>query len=182
MISAPTANAADQLGYGTLIRTYLGPQWRRVLALAGLLAAGIALQLASPQVLRAFVDAATTGAALEVLARLAVAYLAFAILNQVAVVVETYVAENVGLTATNEIRVELTRHCLDLDLGFHHAHTPGELIERVDGDVTALSNFFSRFVIQVLGNAVLLVGILILLVLLDPRIGGPVALCTILTV
>ena len=48
-------------------------------------------------------------------------------------------------------------------MGFHKAHTPGELIERIDGDVIALSNFFSAFIIKVVGNATLLLGILVLL-------------------
>ncbi len=46
---------------------------------------------------------------------------------------------------------------------FHKQHTPGELIERVDGDVTQLANFFSIFAIKVLGNGVLIAGILVLL-------------------
>ncbi len=45
------------------------------------------------------------------------------------------------------------------------------MIERIDGDVTALSNSFSQFVIQVLGNALLLVGVLLLLFQADWRVG-----------
>jgi ABC-type multidrug transport system fused ATPase/permease subunit len=52
------------------------------------------------------------------------------------------------------------RHCLRLDLPFHKTHTPGELIERIDGDVTLLANFFSQFTINILGNALLVAGIL----------------------
>jgi ATP-binding cassette subfamily B protein len=37
------------------------------------------------------------------------------------------------------------------------------MIERIDGDVTALSNFFSTFVIQIVGNALLLLGISVIL-------------------
>jgi ATP-binding cassette subfamily B protein len=48
-------------------------------------------------------------------------------------------------------------------MGFHKTRTPGEMIERIDGDVTALSNFFGQFVIHVVGNLVLMVGILLLL-------------------
>jgi ABC-type multidrug transport system fused ATPase/permease subunit len=54
---------------------------------------------------------------------------------------------------------------------FHNARTPGELIERIDGDVTALSNFFSQFVVRVAGNLILLTGVLIVLYLEDWRIG-----------
>src|SRR5437773_714039 len=42
------------LTYADLLRTYLRPHWRSVLALAGLLAVGIALQLANPKILSFF--------------------------------------------------------------------------------------------------------------------------------
>src|SRR5262249_61083457 len=50
-----------------------------------------------------------------------------------------------------------------LDLSFHSQRTPGEMIERIDGDVTALANFFSAFVIQMLGSLLLLLGVLLAL-------------------
>ena len=46
-------------------------------------------------------------------------------------------------------------------MDFHNRRTPGEMIERIDGDVTALANFFSQFVIQVLGSALLLLGAIV---------------------
>ena len=51
-------------------------------------------------------------------------------------------------------------HLLRLDATFHTTHTPGELIERVDGDVATLGRFFSRFVVYVIGNGILMVGVL----------------------
>src|SRR3712207_2615767 len=54
---------------------------------------------------------------------------------------------------------------------FHNVHTPGELIQRVDGDVGALTNFFSQFVIRILGNGLLLAGILGVLLWEDWRLG-----------
>jgi ATP-binding cassette subfamily B protein len=55
------------------------------------------------------------------------------------------------------------RHCIKLDLGFHNEIRPGELIQRIDGDVSQLSTFFSQLVIRVTGNLLLLVGIIIAL-------------------
>ena len=52
---------------------------------------------------------------------------------------------------------------LSLDIAFHKTHTPGELIERVDGDVTTLAGFFSQFVAQVGTSLVLIAGVLIVL-------------------
>ena len=159
-----------------LLRRYLLPQWRRVAALAALLALTIGLQLANPQILRRFVDDAAAGAPVEALGRLALLFLAAALLLQVATVGEVFVAENVGLTATNQLRADLALHVLRLDPGFHATHTPGELIERTDGDVATLGSFFSRLVVYLGGNALLLVGILVLLAQIDWRVGAAAAL------
>jgi ABC-type multidrug transport system fused ATPase/permease subunit len=94
-----------------------------------------------------------------------------ALVNQVLAVVATYLSENISWTATNALRTDLVKHCLRLDLSFHKLHTPGELIERVDGDVNALAGFFSQFTIQILGNMLLLVGILVALFAEDWRAG-----------
>ena len=83
----------------------------------------------------------------------------------------TYVGENVAWTATNALRAEMARHCLNLDMSYHNNVSPGELIERIDGDVAELSNFFSQLVIRVLGNLLLMIGILVALLLEDWRIG-----------
>jgi ATP-binding cassette, subfamily B, bacterial len=56
-------------------------------------------------------------------------------------------------------------HCLTLDMSFHNSRTPGELIDRVDGDVGNLSNFFSRFVVDLLGSGLLLMGVLVVLLI-----------------
>ena len=60
-------------------------------------------------------------------------------------------------------------------MSFHNEHTPGELIERIDGDVASLANFFSQFVIQILGNGILMLGILVILAREDLRLGGTMA-------
>jgi ATP-binding cassette subfamily B protein len=65
----------------------------------------------------------------------------------------------------------MARHCLYLDMSFHNEHSPGELIERIDGDIMELSNFFSQLVVRVLGNLLLLAGILIAVYLEDWRVG-----------
>ena len=160
--------------YGNLLVRYLASQRLAALGLALLLLAGIALQLANPQILRAFLDTAQAGGSPTTLVHLALAFLAVALVQQAAIVGATYLGENVAWTATNALRGELADHCLHLDMYFHKAHKPGELIERIDGDITALSNFFSQFVIQVVGNGLLLVGILVLLVREDWLVGATV--------
>lgn len=149
--------------YLRLLRRYLRPLRRRVALLTVLLGAGLACQAVNPQLIRAFLDRASSGGSLGGLLTLAGGFTALAVGHQVLNVAATYVAEQVGWRATNELRADLADHVLHLDMGFHKSHTPGELIERIDGDVTTLSEFFASFVIRVLGNLVLVVAVLALL-------------------
>lgn len=157
--------------YWDLLVDYLRPQWRMAALLAVLLFSGIALQLVNPQIMRSFIDAAKAGTGVDTLWRSAVLFIGVALVQQVTTVIATYVSENVGWTATNALRADVAEHCLYLDMSFHNARTPGEMIERIDGDITALSNFFSQFVIQVFGNGLLLLGVLALLYREDWRVG-----------
>jgi len=149
--------------YLRILSKYLRPLRGRVALLAVVALAGIGLQLAGPQLIRAFLDGATAGEATGELVPLAVWFIAIAVLQQGAKVWATYLSVDVGWSATNDLRADLADHVLHLDMGFHKAHTPGSLIERIDGDVTSLSNFFSSFTIQVVANMTLIAGILVLL-------------------
>ena len=81
-------------------------------------------------------------------------------------------AEDLGWRTTNALRADLTRHVLALDDSFHAEHGAGELIERIDGDVSAIAGFFARFVVHVLGSGVFLLGVLVLLFREDWRVGA----------
>ena len=132
---------------------------------------GIAFQLVNPQLMARIIDGAMAGAEASTLAGLAVLFMVVAVAQQGLALAATWVGQRIGWAATNELRADLAEHIIRLDLGFHKQRTPGELIERIDGDVTALSNFFSQFVVHVVGNLVLLVGILVLLTIESLWIG-----------
>lgn len=154
-------NALQQ--YKLLLADYLTPQWKRVLGLAIALLTSIALQIINPQILGYFIDTAVQGGSQQALLTATIAFIAIALLTQGTEIAATFLSEIVAWTATNALRVDLAEHCLRLDLSFHKAHTPGEMLERIDGDVNLLSKFFSELVIHVLGNSLLLFGILIVL-------------------
>lgn len=157
--------------YWDILVDYLRPEWLKATLLAALLLGSIGLQLVNPQIMRHFIDAALASAPLDTLVQTAVLYIGLALLNQALSVGATYVGQDVGWSATNRLREDLARHCLGLDLSFYQVRTPGELIERLDGDVTALSNFFSQMVIRVVGSGILLIGTLVALFLEDRWVG-----------
>jgi ATP-binding cassette, subfamily B, bacterial len=167
--------------YWELLSKYIRPQRRRFILLTILLLSSISLQLINPQIMRYFIDTTQSSSAGDRLLMAALAFIGIAILQQVVGVSATYTGENVAWTATNALRAEMARHCLNLDMSYHNNVSPGELIERIDGDVAELSNFFSQLVVRVLGNLLLLLGILGALLFEDWRIGLAFTTFTILT-
>jgi len=158
--------------YLALLVMYLKPQWSRALLMALCLLAGIGLELFNPQILRYFIDTALVGGASSLLVLAGVLYMGVSLALFGLTVATSYLSEYVAWTATNQLRSDLVAHCLALDMDFHKAHTSGELIERIDADVDALSNFFSEFVVHLLGNVLLAAGIIIAFYLIDWRVGA----------
>lgn len=168
--------------YYHLLADHIRPQRGRFFLLAALLFGSIGLRIFAPQIMRQFIDSALAGAALQTLTWTALAFIGIALTQQVVAIGVTWLGENVAWTATNALRAELAEHALHLDMKFHNDHTPGELIERIDGDVTELATFFSQFALNLIANGFLLVGILIALFLEDWRAGLAFTVYSFLTI
>lgn len=157
--------------YWNLLADHIRPQKGRFILLAVMLFGSIGLRIIAPQIMRNFIDSALAGEALSTLTWTAVAFISIALIQQGVAIGVTWLGENVAWTATNALRAELAEHAVRLDMRFHNDHTPGELIERIDGDVTELATFFSQFALNLIANGLLMVGILAALFLEDWRVG-----------
>lgn len=167
--------------YFQLLERYLRPQGRLVGLLAFCIFAGIGFQLWLPQIVRSFLDIAQQGAATSVLLQTGLLYLLITLVNQAVRLGAAYVTEDVKWRATNWLRNDLSAHCMALDMRFHHEHTPGSMIERIDTDVNKLSEFFSQFVLRLFANGLLMIGVLVMLAREDWRIGLAFTLFSIVT-
>ena len=168
--------------YRATLSTYLGPHRGRVVVLGLLLLGSIGLQLVIPLILADFIDLALTGGAVAGLTTAGIAYLVAGILNQFLDAGASYLGTDIGWSATNRLREELTSHLFSLDMGFHNDTTPGEMIERVDGDVTAISEFISRFLVRLIAAGVLLTGVVIVCWFESPIMGLTITLYVIAVV
>lgn len=183
LMSAPPKPPRVQIPvrqYFRLLEEYLQPQRASVILMAVCLLLSVGLQLLNPQIVRFFMDTAQKGGAQSELVKAAAVFIGASFFQQVLNVGATYFSTHVGWTATNALRANLAEHCLKLDLSFHKARTPGELIERVDGDVSTLAAFFSNLSIHLGGNILLLLGVLIVMTLEDWRIGASLTVFSIL--
>ena len=168
--------------YWDLLSDHIRPQKGRFILLTVLLFASIGLRILAPQIMRDFIDSALAGDALSSLIRMALFFIGVALVQQVFSVGVNYLGEVVAWTATNDLRAELAEHALHLDMNFHNDHTPGELIERIDGDVTELATFFSQFALNLVSNGLLLVGILVVLFFENWMVGLAFTIYSILTI
>ncbi|MBF2009054.1 MAG: ABC transporter ATP-binding protein [Chlorogloeopsis fritschii C42_A2020_084] len=157
--------------YWNLLVEYLKPQKARVVKFAIALLISIGLQILNPQILRYFIDTAVAGGSSQKLFLAALLFISIALITQVISITATFYGENVAWTATNALRADLVEHCLRLDLSFHKCRTPGELVERIDGDVQNLSEFFSKFTVHILGNLLMMLGVILVLFYEDWRAG-----------
>lgn len=178
----PRRPAAPAPGFGAFLRRYLGPLRGRVAVLGLVVLADISLDLVGPQLQRAFVDGAVGGAAPEALVRLAAWFVGLAVALQGLMFAAGVLSTELAQTATNRMREDLLGHVLGLDLAFHGRHTPGELIERIDGDVATLANFVSRFVLELVGSGLLVLGVLAMLFRVDLRIGATMAVFVVVAI
>jgi ATP-binding cassette, subfamily B, bacterial len=143
--------------------------WRWV-GLGALVATGSGLILTGPLIVRSIVDRATAGTTTSALSRLAVLFLLVAVATQLINMAVAWMATVTAWHTTNGIRIRLARHVLGLSHGFHRRHTPGELIQRVDGDVTSVSDFMGRVIPRATGALLTMVGMIGVLVVVEWRL------------
>jgi ABC-type multidrug transport system fused ATPase/permease subunit len=133
-----------------------------------LLIAAICAEIAEPLVISYFIEFIQFGGKAAAAYRLIELFFAVTICRHVLKLAATALSEKVAWTSTNALRGDMADHILRLDLNFHASRSRGELIERIDGDVNQIADLFSSFIVQLLGNALLLLGILVALTLIDP--------------
>lgn len=154
-----------------LLLAYLRPERARLLALGVVLLVSTVAPVAGPVLLGHAIDAALRGEPSSDLVVIALAFLAITVGSDLLQVFVTWKAVDLAWRVGNRLRLDLCRHALRLDLDWHGRHSPGLLIERVDGDVEAIVTFSSAAVLQVLGNLLLLVGVLVVSILIDWHVG-----------
>ncbi|MEE4195630.1 MAG: ABC transporter ATP-binding protein [Anaerolineae bacterium] len=149
--------------YVGIFGKYLASRWQLVLLVGVIILANTALRLINPQLISDFIDGAMSGVPRTDLTRLAVIFLIFSVLEQALMILGAYLIQLVTWGATNDLRNDVMEHTLRLDLSFHNNHSPGEMIERLVGDIQQLGDFFSRMTITLVANLLIIVSVVGLL-------------------
>ena len=165
--------------YWNLLRKYLAPYRVNIVILFVFLLLSISFQLINPQIVRYYIDTfglldnglISLNQTKSLLFEAAIIYILIAIVQQVLFVSSVFISVRLSWNTTNKLRSDLASHCLHLDMSFHNKYSSGKMVERIDGDITVLSNFFSQFSIMLVANAILIFCVLTAFFIEDIRIG-----------
>jgi ATP-binding cassette subfamily B protein len=162
-----------------LLAAYLRPERARLLVLGSVLLVATLAPVAGPVLLGHAIDAALNGQPTGDLVTIAIAFLIVTVGADALQVIVAWQSVHLAWRVGNRLRLDLARHALRLDLDWHSRHSAGLLIERLDGDVEAIVTFSSTAVVQLLGNALLLVGVVVVSLVIDWRAGLLIIVSTV---
>jgi ATP-binding cassette, subfamily B, bacterial len=159
-----------------LIASLLRPHRRALAGYGAVLAVAAGLALGGSLLLARFVDLAVDRAPTSDLVVVIAGYIAVGLGASVVTVVVTWRSITLAWRITDSLRHELAHHVLHADLAFHRDRTPGELVTRVDADVTSMTQFLSQVVARIVAIAVLAVAAVVVLAVVEPVLALPLAL------
>jgi ATP-binding cassette, subfamily B, multidrug efflux pump len=110
-------------------------------------------------------------AAWDTLAWLAFGFLALVVLQFLARFGNAYYFQKLGQKAVLDIRQDCYGHIQRLPLRFFDRNPVGRLVTRVTSDVEAIGEVFASGLVQLAGDALIVIGALTLMMLLDWRLG-----------
>jgi len=83
---------------------------------------------------------------------------------------QRYLLSWVGQKVLTKIRSELFRHLQRLHLGYHDNHITGVTVSRVINDVAEINELLSQGVITLIGDLVVLIGIIVVMLSMSPKL------------
>jgi ABC-type multidrug transport system fused ATPase/permease subunit len=151
-----------------LLAATLRPEAGAMAGILAVLSTAMVVRLTLPLLLGSFADDALAGEPTAALTRLASLYVAAALAAALLDLVVVWWSARVSWRVGNRLRERLAAHALRLEQAWHARHSPGQLIERIDGDVEAMAVFFAGMAVQMVGNAVLIAGMLVVALTIEP--------------
>ncbi len=149
-----------------LVRPHRGMVVLGSLAVLAQSAAGLAM----PYLVKVAIDQGVVPRHLEVLDRVALAYLALAGLQLLAGRLEITAVAAVGQRVLYAVRAKLFGHLQTLSLDFYEHERTGRVVARMTNDIDAMSDLVTDGLVTFITSVITLVGIAVVLVLMDWRL------------
>lgn len=154
----------------TRMLKYVKPYWWYMVVAFGAMIASSALTLITPYLIKVAIDQPIAQGDVDELNRIAFVMLLAFIGLYVTSLAQRYLLSWVGQRVLADLRGELFRHLQRLSLGYHDTHIIGVTISRVISDVSVINQLLSEGLVTLLGDTLLLIGIVIVMVSMSPTL------------
>lgn len=158
-----------------LTRTRLGrvaqhfkPYWLQWIAIILCIAATSGLGVLPPLCVRGILDNAIPDKDSRLLSLLVGAIVAFTVISSLISVLQNYLNMRVGQGIMCDLRNHLYRHLQSQSLGFYTVTRAGEIVSRVNNDVSAVQGVVTDAIVSIVGNIFTLIATLIVIISMDP--------------
>jgi ABC-type multidrug transport system fused ATPase/permease subunit len=149
---------------------YFFPYWRHVAGATVAMLVATGLTLLAPYLLKVAIDTNIRGGDLAGLSRTAV-YMAAAFIGlYIATAVQQYLLSYVSQRVLANLRSGLFQHLQALSIGYHDTHITGVTVSRVINDVAVINDLLSQGWVNLMGDVLILVGIVAVMLSMSPQL------------
>lgn len=157
----------------TVIRgmlTFIRPYWRRMLLAIMLMLVMTGLSLLIPYLIKVAIDQHITTGDVPGLSRMAILIAACYLGLYLSTAVQQYLLGWVSQRVLADLREALFRHLQALSLSYHDRTIVGVTVSRVINDVAAINDLLTQGLISLLGDLLILAGIIVVMLSLSTRL------------
>jgi ATP-binding cassette, subfamily B, bacterial len=159
-----------------LWREYVLPRWGFLVSLTVFTAFVVTAELLGPYLLQRTIDAATQG---QGWLWFALGFLLVTLAALAARVVIGTIATRLAFATTNALRADVLRHVMGLGLAFRDRTPVGDTMQVLEGDIGSLSHVLSGLAGQVIVQALVVLGVIVVAFVLHPLAGSSVLSCVL---
>jgi ABC-type multidrug transport system fused ATPase/permease subunit len=149
---------------------FVKPYWRRMVGAFVLMVVSSGLGLATPYLIKVAIDQHITNGDLQGLNQVALLTTAAFVGIYITTAAQQYLLSKTGQDVLGDMRAQLVRHLQEIHLGYHDTHIIGVTISRVFSDVGVINDLLSQGLISIASDVLTLVGIVIVMVSMSPRL------------
>ncbi|MCB9162548.1 MAG: ABC transporter ATP-binding protein [Caldilineaceae bacterium] len=149
---------------------YLRPHRGKMIAALALVILTSAISLAVPFLIGRAIDKHIAVGDLPGLTRISLLIAALYLALAAATAGQTYLLSWTGQRVLASMREGLFRHLQDLPVGYHDTHIIGVTVSRVINDVAAINELLSQGLITLIGDMLVLGGIIVVMFTMSPRL------------
>jgi ATP-binding cassette, subfamily B, multidrug efflux pump len=149
---------------------YVSPYRASIITVLLILPMVAACRLAQPWIIKLAIDEHITNGRLAGLETIALAFSGILLIESLLSFVEVFLLQSVGQRVMADMRKELFQHVMNLPVSwFDHVPT-GSAVTRLTSDVEVLGEMFASGIITIIGDILLLAGIVSVMLWMNPKL------------